>query len=99
MPCLVSARWKVLAISASMPGVMRSRNSTTVTSAPSRRQTEPSSRPMMPAPITTRCFGTSGSDERAGGSRRSASGRPSTPGSGVGSEPVAMTMFLASSVS
>ena len=61
-PCLVSERWKVLAVSASMPGVMRSRNSTTVTSAPRRRQTEPSSRPMMPAPMTTRLLGTSGSD-------------------------------------
>ena len=62
MPCLVSERWKALAISASTPGMMRSRNSTTVTSAPRRRQTEPSSSPMMPAPITTSVLGTSGSD-------------------------------------
>ena len=41
-----------------MPGRMRSRNSTTMTSEPSRRQTEPSSSPMTPAPTTTSFFGT-----------------------------------------
>ncbi len=35
-PCLVRMRWKVLATSASMPGVMASRYSTTVTSVPRR---------------------------------------------------------------
>ncbi len=39
------------------PATMRSRNSTTVTSAPSRRQTEPSSSPITPPPITTRWLG------------------------------------------
>jgi len=41
-----------------MPGNTPSTNSTTVTSAPRRRHTEPSSRPMTPAPTTSRCCGT-----------------------------------------
>src|SRR3546814_14646293 len=52
-PCLPRMRWVCLPISASMVGRMRSRNSTTVTSAPRRDHTEPISRPMTPAPITT----------------------------------------------
>src|SRR6185437_16112237 len=40
MPCLVSERWSCLVISSSTPGVMRSRNSITVTSAPSRHRAE-----------------------------------------------------------
>ena len=59
-------RWACFATSPSMPGRMRSRNSTTVTSAPSRRQTEPSSRPMTPAPTTSSRFGTAGERQRAG---------------------------------
>ncbi len=59
IPCLVRERWKVLAVSSSMPGHMRGRNSTTVTWAPRRRHTDPSSRPMIPAPMTTRVLGTS----------------------------------------
>ena len=46
MPCLPRMRWNCLAISPSRPGVMRSRNSTTVTSLPSLRHTEPSSSPI-----------------------------------------------------
>ncbi len=49
-----------------MPGRMRSRNSTTVTSAPSRRQTEPSSSPITPAPTTISDFGGFGQRQRAG---------------------------------
>ncbi len=64
-PCFSSMRWNCLATSPSMPGRMRSRNSTTVTSAPSRRQTEPSSRPMTPAPTTISFFG-AGERQRAG---------------------------------
>ena len=60
-PCFSSMRWNCLATSPSMPGRMRSRNSTTVTSAPRRRQTEPSSSPMTPAPTTISFFGTSAS--------------------------------------
>ncbi len=54
MPCFVRDFCRAAAISPSMPGVIRSRYSTTVTLAPSRRHTDPSSRPMIPAPITTR---------------------------------------------
>ncbi len=66
MPCFCSMRWNWLATSPSMPGRMRSRNSTIVTSAPSRRHTEPSSSPMMPAPTTSSFCGTVGKLERAG---------------------------------
>ena len=48
------------------PGTMRSRNSTTVTSAPSRGHTEPSSRPIAPPPTTSRRFGTCRQRERLG---------------------------------
>ena len=58
MPCLVSERWKAVAISVSAPGMIRSRYSTTVTCAPRRLHTEPSSSPMMPAPITIIDLGT-----------------------------------------
>jgi len=47
-----------LAIALSAKGVMVGSISTTVTSAPSRRHTLPSSSPTAPAPITTRRFGT-----------------------------------------
>ena len=77
---------------------MRSRNSTTVTSAPSRRQTEPSSRPMMPAPITTRRLGDLRQRQRAGGIDDPLLVDARRPAGGAGSEPVAMTMFLASRV-
>ena len=49
-----------------MPGRMRSRNSTTITFAPSRRQTEPSSSPITPAPTTRSFCGHLGEHERAG---------------------------------
>ena len=80
---------------AGLPGVMRSRYSTTVTSAPRRRHTEPSSRPMMPAPMTISFFGTSGRD-RAPVESTMRLLSTSTPGRPEGSEPVAMMMFLAS---
>src|SRR6185437_598293 len=60
-------RWNVLEISRSMPGVTRSRNSTTVTSAPKRPQTEPNSSPITPAPTTRSFFGTEESDSATGG--------------------------------
>ena len=44
-PACVSVRWKAFAISPSRPGVMRSRNSTTVTFEPRRRHTEPELQP------------------------------------------------------
>ncbi|MNK95769.1 hypothetical protein D3C87_1160230 [compost metagenome] len=94
IPCLLSERCRVLPASPSTPGQIRSRNSTTVTCAPRRRHTEPSSSPITPAPMTTRCFGTSVSD-RAPVESRMRLLSISTPGRGVGSEPVAMMMSLA----
>lgn len=96
MPWRVRARWRVLAVSPSSPGQIRSRYSSTVTCAPSRRQTEPSSRPITPAPITTRWRGTS-TNSRAPVESRMRWLSTGTPGSGAGSEPVAMTMSRASS--
>ncbi len=55
MPCFCRMRWNCRATSLSMPGRIRSRYSTTVTCAPRRCQTEPSSSPITPAPITTTC--------------------------------------------
>ncbi len=77
-----------------MPGRMPSRNSTTVTSAPRRRQTEPSSSPITPPPITTIDFGTSASSSAPVEVTMRVSST-STPFSGVDSDPVAMTMFFA----
>ena len=80
-----------------MPGRMRSRNSTTVTSAPSRRQTEPSSSPITPAPTTISVFGGLASAS-APVEETIVFSSISTPGSRATSEPVAMTIALASSV-
>ena len=46
MPCFSKIFFASAAISASIPARIRSRNSRTVTFAPSRRQTAPSSRPI-----------------------------------------------------
>ncbi len=97
MPCLASRRWNALAMSRSMPGMMRSRNSTTVTSAPSRRHTEPSSRPITPAPTTSSLPGTV-SSVSAPVDETICFSSMVTPRSGATSEPVAMTMLLVSSV-
>ena len=86
-----------LATSPSMPGRMRSRNSTTVTSDPRRRQTEPSSSPMTPAPTTSSFFGGT-ARLRAPVDETTVFSSISTPGSCATSEPVAMTIALASSV-
>ena len=69
-------------------------NSTTVTFAPSRRHTLPSSRPMTPPPTTMRCFGTCGilSAPTLDSTRSSSNFRN---GSSIGTEPVAMMMCLA----
>ena len=77
-----------------MPGRMRSRNSTTVTRAPRRRHTDPSSSPMMPAPTTTMVLGTDLSDS-APVELTIRFSSMSTPRSGATSEPVAMTMLPA----
>ena len=70
----------------------------TVTSAPNRLHTEPSSRPMTPAPITAMVFGTLGSS-RAPVDETICFSSISTPGSGVTSDPVAMMIFPARIVS
>ena len=66
------------------------------TSAPSRRHTEPSSRPITPAPITSRRLGTLGRAS-APVEETIVSSSMSMPGSRATSEPVAMTMLLVSS--
>ena len=68
------------------------------TSEPSRRQTEPSSSPITPAPMTRNILGTVSSSKRA---RRPDHDcflvpLPPTPGSAATSEPVAITMFFVS---
>ena len=81
-------------ISSSFPGRIVGISSITVTLAPSLRQTEPSSRPITPPPITTRCFGTSGivSAPMFDSTRFSSNLRN---GSSIGTEPVAMMTFFA----
>ncbi len=96
MPCRSSRRWNCFATSPSTPGTMRSRNSTTSTSEPRRRHTEPSSSPITPAPITSSRFGTSGNDSAPVDDTIWRSSI-SMPGSVAASEPVAITMFFASS--
>ena len=80
-----------------MPGTMRSRNSTTVTSEPSRRHTEPSSSPITPAPTTRSFSGTLPSTSAPVDDTMRFSSM-SMPLSRATSEPVAMTMFFVSSV-
>ena len=97
MPWRAKMRWACLPISPSRPGSTRSRNSTTVTCAPSRRHTEPSSRPITPAPTTISRCGTWASDS-APVELTTRSSSISTPLSGATSEPVAMTIALASTM-
>ena len=93
-PCFLKIFAHSLRTSPSMPGRIWSRNSTTVTFAPSRRQTEPNSSPITPPPITTIWSGTAFSSSALVESTiRSWS--ISTPGSGVTLEPVAMTICFA----
>ena len=97
MPCLPRMRWNCLATSPSMPGRMRSRNSITVTLEP--RRARPSRAPgRCTPPPTRRCAcGTSASVERPGRGDDRASRRWRRPAGGATSEPVAMTIALASS--
>eukprot|EP00126_Sphaerothecum_destruens_P011011 Sdes_comp20840_c0_seq1m17521 len=88
-PCLVRIFWKVLATSSSMPTPpIAPINSTTVTFAPSLAHTEPSSRPITPPPITTKCSGTL-ARERAPVEETMLTSSISMPGKGATSEPVA----------
>ena len=78
-----------------MLGVMRSRNSTTVTSAPSRRHTDPSSSPITPPPMTAIFAGTVFSASAPVlSTMRPAALSTGHGGIGVGSLPVAMMMCL-----
>ena len=95
IPCFARMRWNCRPTSRSMPGRTRSRNSTTTTSAPSRRQTEPSSSPITPAPMTRSFFGTLSSSS-APSEETTTFSSISMPGRRVTSEPVAMTMFFVS---
>ena len=96
MPCFSSARCSSLAVPASAPGTMRSRYSSTVTSLPSRRHTEPNSSPIAPAPTTSSRRGTSGS---VSASVLCTMRRPSNvmPGSAAGLLPVAISTRFACS--
>mmetsp|Transcript_15913 Transcript_15913/g.40556 ORF Transcript_15913/g.40556 Transcript_15913/m.40556 type:complete len:229 (-) Transcript_15913:461-1147(-) len=99
MPCFFKIFRKAWVISLSMPGVMVSRNSTTVTSAPSLRHTEPISRPMTPPPTTTIFLGTAGKSRAPVESTMRCLELSTTQvGRGVTSEPTARMMCLASMV-
>ena len=76
---------------------MRSAYSITETVAPKRRYTCPSSKPITPPPITTRCFGISfNSNASVDVITRSLS--TVIKGRELGLEPVAMMLFVASMV-
>ena len=66
----------------------------TVTSDPRRAYTEPSSRPMTPAPMTASVLGTL-FNSNAPVDVTTTFSSTSTPFRAEGSEPVAITMFLA----
>ncbi len=77
-----------------MPPRMESRYSTTVTLAPSRAQTEPSSRPITPPPTTIIVAGTLASSRAPVEVTIAFSSNSTlTPGMPATSEPVAMTML------
>ena len=88
---------KLAAISVSMPGHTLSPNSMTSTSAPSRRHTLPSSRPMTPAPMSTIFFGILVSDSAPVEDTTTFSSNL-RKGSSMGSLPAAMMMFLVSMI-
>mmetsp|Transcript_44027 Transcript_44027/g.125588 ORF Transcript_44027/g.125588 Transcript_44027/m.125588 type:complete len:200 (-) Transcript_44027:282-881(-) len=94
MPCFLRMAWNCFATSASMPRPpMEPRNSTTVTSLPSRDQTEPSSSPMTPPPITVSLSGTFSSVSAPVLDTICVSSS-SMPGRLTTSEPVASMMFF-----
>mmetsp|Transcript_40054 Transcript_40054/g.107237 ORF Transcript_40054/g.107237 Transcript_40054/m.107237 type:complete len:211 (-) Transcript_40054:478-1110(-) len=92
----LSDLWKASVISLSMVAQMRSRNSITVTLAPRRAHTEPSSRPMTPPPMTARDLGTLGRTRAPVDDTQvlSPASLNFMKGSSTGSDPVAMMVFL-----
>mmetsp|Transcript_46067 Transcript_46067/g.120686 ORF Transcript_46067/g.120686 Transcript_46067/m.120686 type:complete len:226 (+) Transcript_46067:66-743(+) len=97
IPCFLKIRSSAVDVSLSIGPPMPSMNSTTVTSAPRRRHTEPISRPMTPPPTTTIFFGTS-VNSSAPVDVTIVFSSTGTPGSFAGSDPVAITMFFVVSV-
>src|SRR6266567_4242639 len=95
MPCAVSDRCSKFDNSRSNPIAMRGRNSRIVTSEPSRAQTEPSSSPIAPAPMTRNLFGAS---VKVSASVLLTIVLPSNfaKGSSIGALPVAITIFFVS---
>ena len=93
-PCFVKSFSASLAMAVSTVPRNAGNASSTVTSAPSRRQTLPISRPITPAPTTPSLRGTSGiASAPSLSSTRTLS--KVTPGSARGFEPVAMMTCLA----
>ena len=97
-PCLVRVFWASFdtAVSAAIRKV--SRASRTVTSAPRRAHTEPSSRPITPAPITPRRFGTAW-NSRAPVESTMTFWSTGAGGMSIGREPEARITFSASMTS
>ena len=93
-PCFLKCRSASLATAWSAIQRNCSIASSTTTSAPSRRQTLPSSRPITPAPITPRRFGTASNSSAP---QESTTCRPSngTLRSGNGCDPEASTTCFA----
>ena len=93
-PCFAKTRFASFATASSAAPRNAGSASSTVVSAPSRRQTLPISRPITPAPTTPSRFGTSVSASApALSSTRTLSN--GTPGSGRGAEPVATITCVA----
>mmetsp|Transcript_8449 Transcript_8449/g.20031 ORF Transcript_8449/g.20031 Transcript_8449/m.20031 type:complete len:337 (-) Transcript_8449:60-1070(-) len=97
MPCRLSSLCTSLATSRSLGNATWSVNSTTVTSAPRRDHTEPSSRPITPPPTTTSDSGTApNSSAPVLDTTRCSSNLRN--GSSVGALPVAITTLRARTV-
>ena len=96
-PCLSNARLASLAICSSAAPRNVGRPSKMVTSVPSRRHTDPISRPITPAPITPSFFGVSAM-RSAPALDRMVSSSNGTPGRARGLEPVAMMTWGANRV-
>ncbi|KAE9516156.1 hypothetical protein FXW27_04445 [Candidatus Liberibacter asiaticus] len=88
------------AISLSIPFKIVPECSIIFTQEPSRVQTEPNSKPMTPAPMTSKFFGTEENDNAPVEDTMTCSSKSiDIPGKPDASDPVAMTIFFASIVS